>query len=389
MSKNIVTQSFLNLLEKNQYGRLHLVFPDGQSFHFSGLKEGPTAHLKLHDLSAIAAIAAGGDVALAETYRDGLWDSDDLVALIDYGFKNNDNLYNYLSGTRIRRFLYSFQNFMRRNSIKGSTKNISEHYDLGNSFYSLWLDEGMTYSSALFLNETDSLHDAQNNKYDRLLGKIGITSQNILEIGCGWGGFAERAVTETDHKLRGITLSEAQCEYANQRLSKYGKRTNIQLQDYRHQNGRFDAIVSIEMFEAVGEKYWPVYFRKTKKLLADHGRLLMQTITIDDKYFDAYRKKGDSFRQLIFPGGFLPGETRLGQVAEANGLKIIDRFEFGQHYARTIEHWLSRFNAQEEILTAQNKDQRFIRLWRYYLASCIGAFRSGRTNVVQLEMVHA
>lgn len=389
MINNGITKLFINALEKSQFGRLHLVFPDGQSRCFFGSNEGPTAHLKLHDLSVIPAIATGGDVALAETYRDGWWDSDDLGALILYGLINKDNLSRYINGTRIRRAAHHFQNFMRRNSYKGSMRNISAHYDLGNDFYALWLDEGMTYSSALFLNEEESLYEAQNNKYDRLLSRIGFTSQSVLEIGCGWGGFAERTVTQTDHKLRAITLSPAQCEYAHQRLSKHRRRANIQLQDYRDQHGRYDSIVSIEMFEAVGERYWPVYFRKAKQLLADHGRLLMQTITIDDAYFNAYRKQGDAIRQLIFPGGLLPSELRLKQVAQNNGLVITDRFEFGQHYARTLEHWLSRFNAQEAAILAQGKDQRFVRLWRYYLASCIAAFRCGRTNVVQLELSHA
>ena len=389
MLRDEIIKLFIKALERCEFGRFHMVFPDGKSQCFFGIKDGPTAHFRLHNLSAIQTIATGGDIALAETYRDGLWDSDDLVALTLYGLKNQAHLAAYINGSRLQRIAQNFQNILRRNSRKGSLRNIPAHYDLGNNFYALWLDEGMTYSSAIFHNENESLYDAQNNKYDRLLSRIGSTSQNILEIGCGWGGFAERAVTMAEHRVRGITLSPAQCEYANQRLTKQRKRANIQLQDYRDQIGRYDSIVSIEMFEAVGERYWPIYFRKVKRLLADHGTLLMQTITIDDTYFNTYRKQGDAIRQLIFPGGLLPSESRLKNVAEHAGLQVTDQFAFGQDYARTLEHWLSRFNAQQNNILAQNKDQKFVRLWRYYLASCIAAFRSGRTNVVQLELRHA
>jgi len=273
---------------------------------------------------------------------------------------------------------------VRRNSIKGSSRNIKAHYDVGNDFYSLWLDRSMTYSSALY-GDTQDLYRAQQNKYERILSKFQAPKADVLEIGCGWGGFAERASADSHH-VTGLTISPAQHKFATERL---GGAAEIRLEDYRRVGGRFDNIVSIEMFEAVGEHYWPQYFQVVAERLKRGGRAIIQTITIRDELFAGYRTRSDFIRHYVFPGGMLPSLGRFREEAERAGLKFAGAFGFGKDYARTLREWLVRMQEQESAITALGHDQQFLRNWEFYLGICAAAFAVSRTDVVQVELVNA
>lgn len=391
MFNTLMRTKFLHSLDHIQYGSLTLTTPDGMIRHFSGKHDGPKADLSLHDWSVVSHLAARGDIAFAEDYQNGLWDTTDLTALLTLGLVNEQAIQQFLFGSVLARLAERCAYFFQRNTLRGSRRNIQAHYDLGNSFYKLWLDPGMTYSSAIFSQaERNSIANdllaAQNNKYDRIIDCLAQQSGRLLEIGCGWGGFAERAIERGDYEIKGVTLSDEQHDYAKQRLQ--GK-ADIVLEDYRHQSGIYDRIVSIEMFEAVGEQYWPTYFDKIASLLKRSGKAVVQTITIDDKIFDRYRKGTDVIRSHIFPGGMLPSPERFKNVAAKSGLQAGNEFHFGQDYATTMEHWLDRFDQQIDQISALGYDYRFIRLWRFYLASCIAGFRTNRIGVMQVELQHA
>ena len=383
------TEVFLRALEELVYGQLELELPDGTKHHFAGGKPGPKAHLRLHEEGVIPNMILRGNMAFANDYRAGKWDSNDLAALLECGLRNSGPLQRYTRGSKTLQLLTGLSYLFRQNTRRGSRRNIHYHYDLGNDFYALWLDRTMTYSSALFNDATDDLTTAQHHKYDRILELLGDTPQQVVDIGCGWGGFVERGVETAGHQVEGITISPSQHEYACKRLHKHHTQAAIRLQDYRALRGNYDAVVSIEMFEAVGERYWNSFFRKIKSILNNKGRAVIQAITIDDEYFDDYRRGGDVIRSYIFPGGMLPCPTRFKRDAARAGLQITDQYFFGADYARTLQHWLGRFERQSEALLALNFDQPFRRLWRFYLASCIGAFRAQRTNVMQVALRHA
>lgn len=391
--KNWLHKIYFNKLQKAldhiEFGAITLTTPEGAKHHFSGKKPGAIAELILLDWRVIPALAAKGDIGLTITYRNGWWHSSSLVNLFTFVMDNYAALATWTHGNWISqissRMLYS----LRENSIEGSQRNIPAHYDLSNQFYQLWLDESMTYSSALFQSDQDSLHSAQLNKYDRLIERLTRPSGNVLEIGCGWGGFAERAIDQCDINVTGLTLSPAQQKFAAERLSHQKQQAQIQLRDYRQQSGKFDNIVSIEMFEAVGEKYWNTYFNKIKSLLAHNGRAQIQTITIEESRFDAYKKRGDMFRTFIFPGGMLPSVERFQKVAQQSELKVAKVFDFGQHYATTCEHWLLKFENNIDQVKKLGFDDAFIKTWRFYLSACIAGFKAKRTSVIQAELCHA
>jgi len=307
------------------------------------------------------------------------------VALTSLGLKNKSALDDMVAGSTIWRRFSMLSYLLRLNTLNGSKKNINAHYDLGNAFYKLWLDPSMTYSSALYKHDDESLPEAQNNKYDRMIGALGKTSGSLLEVGCGWGGLAERAAAKGDFSIKGITLSQEQHDFAQARLQ---DKANIALEDYRHQSGKFDNIISIEMFEAVGERYWPTYFSKIRNLLKTNGRAVIQTITINENDFPRYRRGGDFIRSFIFPGGMLPSPSRFKQEAGRAGLQTDNEFYFGQDYARTLEIWLDNFDKKREDIKALGFDDGFIRLWRFYLAACASGFKTGKTNVMQIELAH-
>ncbi len=385
MLNALTSDQLFRSLDHLQSGTLELTTPDGQTRIFEGKEEGERAQITLHDWRVIPNIMHKGDIGFANDYRAGLWESNDLTALTTLGLTNRRAMDRIITGNQLFRTISKLSYLLRLNTISGSKKNIHAHYDLGNDFYKLWLDPSMTYSAALFQND-DDLTAAQNRKYDRMIECLGKSSGKLLEVGCGWGGLAERAVTKGDYAVKGITLSEEQHEYASKRLD---QNANIALEDYRHQEGKYDHIISIEMFEAVGERYWQTYFAKLKELLAQNGRAVIQTITMNERDFPRYRRGGDFIRSFIFPGGMLPSPSRFNAEAEKAGLKAGQHFNFGLDYARTLEMWLANFDAKIDQIKALGYDDAFIRLWRLYLAACAAGFKTGRTDVIQVELRHA
>lgn len=380
-----ITQRFFAALERVEFGSIKVSTPDGLEYGFHGRAPGPDVAFEIHDWRLMAALLRHGDIALAEAYRDGWWDTSDLTQLFLFALQNQAALNDYINGNLFGQLASRFSYLFTRNTEQGSKKNIHAHYDIGNEFYALWLDSSMTYSAGIFENSNTSLSQAQTRKYDRMIDRLH-GSGSLLEVGCGWGGFAERALERGDYALKGLTISEAQHQYAAQRV---GDKARIALEDYRHQSGHYNQIVSIEMFEAVGEKFWPVYFAKLKSLLASRGRVMVQSITIAEDAFERYRRSGDAIRTFIFPGGMLPSPSRFRQESEKAGLRVTDQFEFGEDYALTLTHWLNNFDARIREVKALGFDERFIRLWRFYLSCCIASFRHGRTDVMQWELQHA
>nr|WP_111299484.1 cyclopropane-fatty-acyl-phospholipid synthase family protein [Paracoccus saliphilus] len=380
-----LSRQFLETASRIRRGTLIVTTPEGVVHGFGGHEPGPDARLAIHDWRMVPALAAKGDIGMTEAYRDGWCDTPDLEALLTLALLNEDVLDRYIYGNRLQtlalRALYVFN----RNTRAGSRRNIQAHYDLGNDFYRLWLDDSMTYSAAIF-QPGDDLLAAQHRKYDRIIDNLSASSGRLLEIGCGWGGFAERALARGDFAPKGLTLSTAQADYARQRL---GGNAQIALQDYRDEKGRYDHVVSIEMFEAVGERFWPVYFGKLGHVLADRGRAMIQTITVADRYFDRYRSGPDMIRSFIFPGGMLPAPSRFQAEATRAGLRIEDAFGFGRDYARTLRDWLARFDNALPQIRGMGFDEGFIRVWRFYLAACAASFQVGRTDVIQYRLAHA
>ena len=382
----LVRDHWFRTLSDMSCGTLEFVGPDGDTITQAGDMPGPSVRFHIHDWSVLQRAAARGDIGLGEDYIAGGWDTDDVEALITYFLLNFDRLDDYANGNVFNRLAFVLLNTMvRRNSLSGSKRNIESHYDVGNDFYSLWLDETMTYSSALYRSTPSSLADAQRNKYGRILSKLAEDRGDILEIGCGWGGFAEEAANE-GRRVTGVTISPSQHAFASKRLA---NRAEIRLEDYRKIGGRFDSIVSIEMFEAVGERYWPQYFNVLGERLKSGGRAVVQTILIRDELFSAYRRRSDFIRHYVFPGGMLPSLTRFKDEAADAGLKVVDVFSFGQHYAQTLRDWSERMRAREEDILALGRNKQFLRNWQFYLGMCAAAFAVGRTDVAQIELVRA
>lgn len=380
-----LSRQFLETAERIERGTLTITTPDGAIHAFGGVHPGPDAHLVIHDWRMVPALAAKGDIGMTEAYRDGWCDTPDLEALLTVALLNEDVLDRYIYGNRLQAMATKALYFFNRNTKAGSRRNIQAHYDLGNQFYGLWLDDSMTYSSGIYA-PGDDLTAAQHRKYDRIIDNLSGNSGRLLEVGCGWGGFAERALARGDFAPKGLTLSVEQAEYARNRL---GQGADIALQDYRDEAGKYDHVVSIEMFEAVGEKFWPVYFGKLGHVLADKGRAMIQTITVADRYFDRYRSGPDMIRSFIFPGGMLPSPSRFQAEAARAGLRVEDSFGFGRDYARTLREWLVRFDAALPQIRSLGFDDAFIRVWRFYLAACAASFEVGRTDVIQYRLAHA
>jgi cyclopropane-fatty-acyl-phospholipid synthase len=379
---------FLSVLDRTDTGTFTFENQDGRIFEFAGKFPGPHGHLKIHTPDVLWNMAIGGDTALAGDYRAGKWDSDNISELVDFAFRNEEAMRPFVAGNPFKRALVGLAALMRPNTRRRARANVMAHYDLGNDFYSLWLDDTMSYSSALFASPDETLEAGQFNKYDRILDRLGEHSGEVLEIGCGWGGFAERAIQRDDRRVTGLTLSPAQAQYARERLCYAPGHADIRLEDYREDRGRFNAIVSIEMFEAVGERYWKTYFERLASQLASTGKAVIQTITVDNDYFESYRKGGDAVRAYIFPGGMLPSENRFAEEAGRAGLRVTGTHRFGQDYATTLDRWLAAFDAKLDDVRALGYDEKFIRLWRFYLASCAGTFRCGRTDVIQVDVQH-
>jgi cyclopropane-fatty-acyl-phospholipid synthase len=371
------------LLRSIRGGRLDLRLPDGTACQFG---EGePIAYLQVHDLSLFARVLARGDIGLAEAYLDRHWDSPDLSALLTLLANNRDALRRAVYGSWRTLLTARARHWLNRNNRRGSVRNIAAHYDLGNDFYKLWLDPSMSYSGALYRPDHEGgLVAAQHAKYRRILDRLNAqTSQRVLEIGCGWGGFAELAVRE-ELQLTGVTLSPAQLEWARQRVPQ----ADLRLQDYRDIDERFDHVVSIEMFEAVGERWWPSYFKTVARALKPGGRAVVQSITIRDDLFGAYRRGTDFIQQYVFPGGMLPSRSAVRAAAARQGLVVHDEFAFGLDYARTLAEWRRAFEQQWPRIAALGFDEHFRRLWRFYLSYCEAGFLAGSVDVVQFELAH-
>jgi cyclopropane-fatty-acyl-phospholipid synthase len=378
-------------LQQVEYGHLTLISPEGGQREFTGTSNGPAAHWKLFDHRVLSEIVARGELGFAESYIEMRWDSDDLVKLITFFLLNSAAFERYFHGKPLHSLRLLLSYWLSLNSLRGSRRNIKRHYDLGNDFYSLWLDRSMTYSCALFEGEPGrSLEDAQHAKYQRILNKLQAKpGDHILDIGCGWGGFTEVAA-QRGSRVTAITLSKEQADYACERLRRQGldKLVVVQLNDYREIKGTYDHIVSIGMFEHVGRRYWPSYFRTLRKLLAPGGKAMVQSITLDDDLFESLGNTTGFIEKYIFPGGFLPSKRRFCEAVAEAGLTLHELYPFGQDYARTLACWSERFKTQLEKVKAMGYDEQFIRMWHFYLASCIAAFASSRTDVMQVEITH-
>ncbi|MGB7319076.1 MAG: cyclopropane-fatty-acyl-phospholipid synthase family protein [Planktotalea sp.] len=383
LTNKAMTSQFLETCARLHEGQLTLRTPDGARYQFGD--HGLEAEMQINDWAAVSAMAAHGQVGLGEAYVQGLWDTPSIEALMSVAMLNRDHLGSYDKANPLNRAKFRLvDRVLRVNSKRGSRKNIRAHYDVGNEFYQLWLDEGMTYSSGIFAQDTDDLAQAQSRKNERVLSRLN-TGERVLEIGCGWGGFAEAASSE-GRDVTGVTISRNQHSYADCRLD---GRADIQLRDYRDIEGRYDNIVSIEMIEAVGEKYWPSYFDTLKRNLAEDGRAMVQAITVRDDFFDAYRTSSDYIRQYVFPGGMLLSDTVIAEQAKLAGLQVKDNFAFGQDYGKTCRIWAERLVGKKRKITEQGYGERFFRNWQYYLEICAASFAIGHTNVVQVELAHA
>ena len=376
----------LQLLRKIKHGTLRLECPDHKVLHFGDGSEPVTLTLKNWE-PCIAAVKSG-DIGFAESYINGDWHTDKLSRLLELFIHNREAVETAIYGTWWGSLAYRLKHLFNRNSRAGSKRNIHAHYDIGNNFYQLWLDPSMTYSSAWFNQPEATLQQAQHAKYERIVEQLRIGADSrVLEIGCGWGGFAELAASRGAH-VTGLTLSTEQRDFAEQRLlvAGLGKQVDLRLQDYRDTEGQFDAIASIEMFEAVGEAYWDSYFACLAQRLKSGARACVQTITIADELFARYRKGTDFIQQYIFPGGMLPSPSAFRAGAARHGLRMVDEFAFGADYGRTLATWQRNFEAQQQAVLAQGFDQQFIRTWAFYLAYCEAGFRAKSIDLFQFTL---
>jgi cyclopropane-fatty-acyl-phospholipid synthase len=387
----VAAMALTRMLAQLQTGRLRLIDPQGRVQDFGPGGE-PQVSLQLASWDPITALMRRGDVGFAQAWIDGEWTTDNLTGLIMLASLNRSVLESAVFGTWFGQLLDRLRHLiLRDNSLAGSRRNIAAHYDLGNAFYSLWLDETMTYSSACFEGDVNrSLADAQRAKYALALERTAVSRKaRLLEIGCGWGGFAETAA-RAGHHVTGLTLSREQHAWAQSRLRKVGldAKADLRLQDYRDTKGQFDAIVSIEMFEAVGERWWATWFAAVARLLAPGGRAVVQTITIRDDRFQRYRRTVDFIQTHIFPGGMLPSPSVFEREAARAGLKVVERHAFGTDYAKTMALWHQRFLDCLDSLPGLGFDDRFVRMWRFYLSYCEAGFRTGDTDVIQFVLTH-
>jgi len=383
-------RAFLAVLENLRVGTLDLMLADGRSFKFVGQMPGPEADLQINTRAALGQIMRDGKMGFCEAFMTGGVTSSNLPALIELAVLHNSYVEENLRFSRIKTWLRQVHHHLRSNTRTGSQKNISFHYDLGNSFYAKWLDQSMTYSSAIFEDKNQDLSCAEKAKYRRLAELAGVREGlHVLEIGCGWGGFAEYAAGELKAKVTGITISREQFDYATQRIKDAGldDRVTILLKDYRDLDQSYDSIVSIEMFEAVGEAYWPTYFETLSRCLDRGGKAALQVITIDNEGYDDYRRAPDFIQRYIFPGGMLPSMPLLNDPIRNAGLRMQAVEGFGQHYADTLKVWRERFLAAWPELDGKGFDANFKRMWELYLAYCEGGFRAGSIDVKQMLLV--
>ena len=374
---------------KLRHGTLEVTLPDGRTVRLGGNGPGPAAAMKVYDFGFASRLLRSGDIGIAEAYLRGEWDTPDLTQFLYLFCVNQDWMQTMLTGKPLVRTLQTIRHWFNRNTRRQARRNIYAHYDIGNAFYSAWLDPSMTYSSALFEDGTADLTAAQNNKYRRLAEAIDLQSgQKLLEIGCGWGGFAEFAAKTFGAKVVGLTISREQRDFAQARIQKAGlnDQVEIRLQDYRDERDRYDRIASIEMIEAVGEQFWPKYFSQLRDRLLPGGLAGIQAITIQDSLFQTYRREVDFIQRYVFPGGMLPSLAALRRQAKNAGLEWRADSGFGAHYALTLAQWRHRFEAVWPELRQLGFDERFRRMWNYYLAYCEVGFSLGRIDLKQVAL---
>jgi cyclopropane-fatty-acyl-phospholipid synthase len=393
----------LRLLNALKVGELEVVFPDGSTrlYRGSDMALAPAqpehrAHLAIHDFAALSLAVSRGDIGFGEAYMQGLWTSHNLTALLRLFIANRDAMNAVIYGHWWSTWIDQIRHLLRSNRKSQAKKNISAHYDLGNDFYALWLDPTMTYSSALFDVSANEAHGtdlqaAQERKIDRAIAQLDPKRfdqrSKVLEIGCGWGGLANRLLAQTPCNYKGLTLSNEQQAWAQQTLAPHGpQRFAVALQDYRDEHHRYDGIVSIEMFEAVGERYWNAYFETIARCLKQDGKAVIQTITIDERLFDRYRKNTDFIQQYIFPGGMLPSKQVFVAFAQRHGLAVDDEFCFGHDYAKTLALWARTFDAKRSPMERMGFDGRFQKMWRFYLSYCEAGFAENNIDVVQYTL---
>jgi len=380
-------RTVLQLLQRMQHGSLSVTLPDGSVQRFGSI-DGPHASIQLHNWNACSAALKSGDIGFAESYIAGDWSTSSLGALLSLLVANRREVESVVYGSWFGRLAYRVRHLLNRNSRANSRRNIHAHYDLGNTFYRLWLDETMNYSSAWFEHPDMDMVQAQHAKVRRALKAAGVQAgDRVLEIGCGWGALAEMATTEFGARITGVTLSTEQLDFANRRLAGAGDRADLRLVDYRDiTDGPYDAICSIEMVEAVGQEYWPTYFKAVHKLLKPGGKACIQSIVIDDALFDRYVRGTDFIQQYIFPGGCMPCPREVHAQARLAGLEVVEELAFGQDYARTLAFWRERFLHRQEEVLRQGFDTRFLRIWEFYLAYCEAAFAQASIDVVQYTL---
>jgi cyclopropane-fatty-acyl-phospholipid synthase len=389
-------RAVFRLMKQLRVGTLDVQLPDGSQAHFTGsggLGE-PRAALRLLDWRMCSAVLKSGDIGFAETYIEGAWTSPDLVALIKLFIANREAVESVIYGSWWGSLAYRVKHLLNRNSRQGSRKNIHAHYDIGNPFYRLWLDETMNYSSAMFEGDfSKPTSQAQAIKVRRAIRECALQpGQRLLEIGCGWGALAECAAAEFGARVTGVTLSTEQLEFARERLQRAGLagRTELRLQDYRDIDDEpYDAIASIEMFEAVGREYWDSFFTTLRGRLKPGGRACIQTITIRDDLFERYVRGTDFIQQYIFPGGLLPSPQAFRAEATKAGLEVVNECAFGPDYAETLRRWRAQFLKQDHQVRKLGFDSRFMHIWEFYLAYCEAAFDTGNTDVMQFTLRRA
>ena len=373
-------------LSRIEAGELRAVFPSNFQKVYSGGQVGPTADIKINSWKLVPRLLLSGDMGLAESFLSGEWETSNLTQLILLGDINERALGNAVTPSKFINLIEKLRHQRRDNSKRGSRRNIAAHYDLGNEFYSHWLDNSMSYSSALFTDFGEELEVGQNRKYQRLAKALKLKEgDQVLEIGCGWGGFAEIAAKDYKCNVVGITLSNEQAKFAQRRMqeNQLSNLVDIRIEDYRDVQGSFDKIVSIEMLEAVGEEHWRNYFETIKTRLKPGGLAGIQSITIANEFFETYKRRPDFIQKYIFPGGILPSEDKLNNAVSSAGLKILDDYYFGKSYAETLRRWQSTFEQKWDDIKNLGFDEKFQKMWRYYLSYCEAGFESGHINVGQ------
>lgn len=382
----LLARAVINMLVDLKFGALTLKWPNGAVTRIEGELPGSDAYIELISFDLAKRVFKNGDVGVAESFMDAQWKSLDVTAVLQLFCENN-----HLMIARQRNFLANwvlrYIRWRNTNTKRGSRRNISAHYDLGNDFYQCWLDPSMTYSSALFNKKGMDLAEAQAAKYANLARLAGIgENDTVLEIGCGWGGFAEYAARTIGCKITGLTISQEQYDYAKKRIFEAGlnDKVDIVFRDYREEQGRYDRIVSIEMFEAVGEKYWPIYFDTLRERLKENGSAGLQIITIQDRLFDQYRASTDFIQRYIFPGGMLPTPEILLKLGNERGLKLSNQHIFGHDYADTLSEWRKTFRKAWPNIRLLGFDERFKRMWEFYMHYCEAGFRSENIDVRQM-----